>query len=121
METWQRLSFVLICCVITLVVMQKRQANAEQVAAYKKYICIVNFILCLVFMIRDDIVSLYALFGAIIGCFSLLLWNHWLYVEMFDDEKATFRIRYRSFEMIGLLAAVTIFSLLFLEVLGLRV
>ena len=121
METWQRLSFVLICCVITLVVMQKKQFNAKKVAIYKFYVCTINFSFCCYWIMRDDItIDFYTLIGVVGGSFLPLLWGHWLYSEMFESDGATFRIRYRSFEMIGLLAAVGIFSLLSLEVLGLR-
>lgn len=132
MEPWQRINilliFGLIGCVITLVVMRKK--NAYEIATYKLYACIINFILFMCIIIFEDAftqfmeesgsiyISIgYMFTGPLIVSFMPLYFGHRVYVEMFCSEGGRPLIKYRSFEMIVLLVVVCIMSMIIWAIL----
>ena len=79
----------------------------------KYFFCLINFILAFIGLgleLTASDISVKVIIGLILLPLSIIVWNHWLYTEMFSVKNGRRLISYKSFELIGLSMAVIMFS-----------
>lgn len=92
----------------------------HKISGYKNKLCIVNLMLCVAFIslgYTDSVTSIKSIVGIVFATLCPILWDSWLYSEMFKTDAGKSLVSFRTFLWVGFFLVISttvvlIFSLL---------
>ena len=86
--------------------------SSQDTIRLKNTISAMNLALGMIALIAHDELSSTTFLGILIVGLGPVVWNQWLYGELFVDPCGKARITHRTFELFGLIGAIGVFSVI---------